>query len=513
MRYLFHMAIVALVATGLSVPALAADAAKAPASPPPPAAPAPAPAPATGTPATATPPAAKAYGSDHSFDPDWMKDFHNPMAGVTMGADFRWRWEYYDNSTSFNDATYSDLQSYFRYRARVWTTLQMDKDIDINARMVYEPRTYFLPNSDVADKQGTAGPTRVNEALLDKLNVTMRNFMDLPVTAVIGRQDIVLGAGWLVAEGTPMDGSRTGFFDAARFTWMIDTENTLDLIYADQRASENAWLHPINSQDFLFAPTDDQDGMLYWTNKSIKDTVLEGYILYRNSNPVNGPYPNSGVSSSNSFKSDRGTYGGAISQKLDKNWDYRVEAAFQNGHAQTSGSSTSESDIDAWGTNNVLTYKWNDPCENTTHFGWEFLSGEDDSSITGFDTMWGKYARWSDLYANAYKYEAGPANWTNLSKFDIGHSFKLDPQWTLSGDYYLLLAPNQPLDGTQPNSSGPEFGSGNLRGQMLQTYLRYQYTKQLAGHLGAEYFFPGNYYSPDTRDEAMFFRAQLEYTF
>lgn len=531
MTKFLYMAIVALVATSLSVPCLAADTGTAPAAAAPPTAPAapaapaatkapvapaatPAPAtPAATMPATAPAAAPKPYGSDHAFDPDWMKDFHNPADWITMGADFRFRWEYWDNATTFSNDTPGDISSYLRYRARIWSTFKLNKDTDFNFRMVYEPRTYFQPNSDNPDAPGTAGPTRVNEAVIDKLNITMRNFLDLPVTAVIGRQDIVLGKGWLIAEGTTADGSRTQGFDAARFTWMIDQDNTLDMIYADQRASENAWLHPINSQDLVFAPTDDQDGMLYWTNKTFKDTTLEGYILYRNSNPVNGPYPNSGISSSNSFKSERGTYGGAISQNLDKNWDYRVEGAFQNGHAQTSASTTKESDIDAWGTNNVLTYKWNDPCENATHFGWEYLSGDGDSSLAGFDTMWGKYARWCDLYAYSYKYESGTANWTNLSKFNVGHSVKLDPQWTATGDYYLLLAPDNPLGGTQPSANGPAFGNGNIRGQLLQGYLKYQYNKQLAAHFCAEYLFTGNYYAPDTRDDAVFFRAQLEYTF
>jgi hypothetical protein len=490
MKKLFYITVVALVATSLSVPAFAADAATAPAAPA-----------ATAPPATPAEPAASSLADQ----------FHHPADWATLGADLRLRWEHWDNATTMTNDAPGDVASYFRYRGRIWTTITLDKDITVNARLVYEPRTYLQPNSDNPDAPGTAGPTRVNEALLDKLNITMKNFLDLPVTAVIGRQDIILGKGWLVLEGTTVDGSRTQYFDAARFTWMLDADNTLDLIYADQRASENAWLHPINSQDLVIAPTDDQDGMIYWTNKATKGTTLEGYVLYRNSNPVNGAYPNSGISPANSFKSELGTYGGAISQDLDKNWDYRIEGAFQNGHRQTSQGGPMH-DVDAYGTKNVLTYKFNDPCENSTHVGWEYLSGNDQDSdrYEGFDTMWGKYASWCDLYAYSYKNEAGTANWTNLNKLNVGHSMKLDTQWSVSGDYYLLFA-NESNNNSA--STAPEFGNGYLRGHLLQGYLRYQYNKQLSAHFCAEYLFPGNYYSPDTRDDAMFFRAQLEYVF
>jgi hypothetical protein len=492
----------------VAVPAPKPVAAPAPAPAPKPVA-APAPAPELKPMAAPAPAPAPVAANDHPFDPSWMESFHNPADWVTMGADVRLRWEYWDNATTLDSQANGDIASYFRYRARIWTGLQIDKDIQVNARMVYEPRTYFLPNSDNPDALGTAGPTRVNEALFDILNVRITDFLGLPVTAVIGRQDIVLGKGWLVSEGTPLDGSRTGFFDAARFTWMLDTDNTLDMIYASQRASENAWLKPINSLDYAVTPQDEQDGMLYWTNKALKDTVIEGYGLYKNGNPINGDYDNMYVA--NSYKNELGTFGGALSQKLDLNWDYRIEAAYQNGHRQTTDGGKMY-DVDAYGTNNVLTYKFNDPCENATHIGWEYLSGNDQDSdrYEGFDTMWGKYARWSDLYAYTYGRESGTANWTNLNKFNVGHSVKLDPEWTFSGDYFLLFANESNSDSS---STTPSFGEGYLRGHMVQAYFKYQYNKQLSAHLMGEYLFPGNYYSPDTRSDAMFFRTQLEYVF
>jgi hypothetical protein len=467
-------------------------------------------------PATTQAPApAPAPVADQPSQGNWLDTFHKPADWLTLSADVRLRWEYWKNNTTFDSGTRENITSRFRYRLRLGGTASIDKDIDFNVRMVYEPMTYLLPNDDNAEKAGTAGPTRINEALFDKFNFTIRNFLELPVTAVIGRQDLFFGKGWLIADGGPMDTSRTGYFDAIRFTWTMDKDNSLDLIYAHDMAQEDMWLHPINAQELAITEQDEHDAMLYWTNKSFDNTVLEAYYLYKNDNPVDHAFPNSGgLAPANSHKDEISTFGGAVSQKLDLNWDYRVEGAIQGGNkADASGKMR---DLQAWGTNNVLTYKYNDLNENASHIGWEYLTGDKRSTnkIEQFDPLWGEWARWSDLYANATGIEAGTqastskGEWTNLDKFNVGHSIKLSPEWTVTGDYFFLLAPEHPLAG-----SDERFGNGYVRGHLLEAYLKYQCSKQFSAYLQGEYFFPGNYYSPDDRDEALFVRLNIEYVF
>ncbi len=58
-----------------------------------------------------------------------------------------------------------------------------------------------------------------------------KNPLDLPATVTVGRQDIFLGDGWLVGDGTPNDGSFTFFLDAARLTVDLkDQHTTIDAI-------------------------------------------------------------------------------------------------------------------------------------------------------------------------------------------------------------------------------------------------------------------------------------------
>ena len=114
------------------------------------------------------------------------------------------------------------------YVPRSWEVEIIDEqldDIDFNMRLVWEFRVWDHP-------------TRKNqhidfdEILFDRFNLTMRNMFDMPLTGVIGRQDIILGKAWLVLDGTPLDGSRTIYLDAARFTYDWEEKDTkIDMIY------------------------------------------------------------------------------------------------------------------------------------------------------------------------------------------------------------------------------------------------------------------------------------------
>ena len=39
------------------------------------------------------------------------------------------------------------------------------------------------------------------------------------------------GEGFLLSDGTPQDGSRTFYFNAARAKWKVDERNTVDFTY------------------------------------------------------------------------------------------------------------------------------------------------------------------------------------------------------------------------------------------------------------------------------------------
>lgn len=114
-------------------------------------------------------------------------------------ADFRFREAYQGNIKSLNSDLPASDWFMQRYRLRGQFTFSPSKDVDINSRVVWEFRHYH--GSELEQTLDWS------YGLFDKLNVTWRNVLDLPLTITAGRQDIKLDSGWLVSDGTP--GQRT----------------------------------------------------------------------------------------------------------------------------------------------------------------------------------------------------------------------------------------------------------------------------------------------------------------
>ena len=114
--------------------------------------------------------------------------------------------------------------------------------------------------------------------IIDNLNVQWKKPLDLPATLTVGRQDIFLGDGWLVGDGTPEDGSFTYFLDAARLTYDLkDQHTTIDAIGLVQYARPDAWLPtlgpsgtvPGDPEGLLLTDQNEKGAILWIANKSL----------------------------------------------------------------------------------------------------------------------------------------------------------------------------------------------------------------------------------------------------
>ena len=97
---------------------------------------------------------------------------------------------------------------------------------------------------------------------------------------------------------------------------------------------------------------------------------------------------------------------------------------------------------------------------------------------------------------------------SNLHRVAFGHKFKPNKQWEILTDYHLLWA-----DENTFRDNAKFTNDGNFRGHLLTCWARYNFTKQLKGNLVAEYLWPGHYYGPNNRDNALYFHWTVEYTF
>jgi hypothetical protein len=422
------------------------------------------------------------FASAEDFEA-WIDDIKNPTPWLTWYGDIRLR-EIFAPNLLLN----REDRHFQRYRFRAGAKIMPHENIDFNFRMVYEPRHYCHPDR--------LGPWANSEAIIDRLNVTWRNFLGMPVTMTAGRQDIILGDGWLVLDGTPLDGSRTIFFDAIRGTIdMPDWQSKLDLIYICNSADSDR-LSPVCDKDFHNHEDDEQGAIVYFTNNSVEDTQYEGYFIYKH---------NEAVVACSGCNADIYTFGGRMVRRIDDNWRCNAQGAYQFGESR-------DKELCAFGFKSQLSYWMNDDWNNNFRLGYEFLSGQrheaDSAEDTRFDPLWGRWPQFSELYVYPVALENRPGEMSNLHRINLGWSFNPIENMEVCADYHVLFADQNQIGLSNAFISN----DGYCRGQLLAGLMKYKFNKFVSTHVLAEVFFPGNFYA-DTRNEtAGFFRYELMFS-
>ena len=206
---------------------------------------------------------------------------------VRVGGDLRLRQEYFDKIPISKDppgVTRAGENNYFRMRTRLWTEIDLSQDVLFKVRAVNEFRHWQRP--DQAGKPDNATYDFPDEVVLDNLFLEVRNLMDQKIDLRVGRQDLMYGNGMVILEGTPKDGSRTTYFNAAKLTVREIPDTTVDFlaIYNDP---EDELAMNSTDRDLTGLVSGNNEmresgGGFYLKNKSIKDLPLEVYGLYKN---------------------------------------------------------------------------------------------------------------------------------------------------------------------------------------------------------------------------------------
>ncbi|NCC29105.1 MAG: hypothetical protein EOM22_13455 [Gammaproteobacteria bacterium] len=425
------------------------------------------------------------------------------------GADLRLRQVFIGN-VGLNDQSPTADRTFQRYRGRIWGIYAPTDQIVGTARLMWEGRHYDKPKENQWPVPGFE--TRYSGGLFfDLLDVAFNDIGGAPLSVKVGRQEIILGNGWLVLEGTPLDGSRTIYFDAARATYNLESiGTTLDLIYLNQDADTGRFPSPLNGVIEDQIEQNETGAIFYARNKSlVKATDLDAYLIYKSSTPDNTP-GNIRVNNGAPFPSppDSGvayTLGMRAESKPTPHWALRAEGAYQWG-------TRNDTDLDAFGFNGRATYSLNDPLANRFHLGYEFLSGNDpDSNDTqAFDPLWGRWPQWSELMIYQWPLESRVGEATNLSRLNLGWGIQAHPTTLITVDYHALWA-EEMTTRTQAQLVNLS-GESRFRGHLATAWFKTKLSKHVAGHLVAEYLWPGDYYAENRRDESYFVRAELNLT-
>jgi hypothetical protein len=450
-----------------------------------------------------------ASAQDAAAIEDFIKKSKEPVPWLSWGADARLREIFTPNLLLDREDRH-----FQRYRFRLWASVKPIEDISFNARLVWEPRHFCQPSRTLTARDARViDEWTMNEAIPDRFNVQWKNFLGLPVTITAGRQDIIFGNGWLVLDGTPLDGSRTIFFDAIRGTVDLeDWKTTVDLIYICQQADSDQHIGPFCDKDFHNIEQDEQGVIVYVKNKCLPKTQIDGYFIYKADKQDLGSEPGDvGAGRLAPWQvgtdADIYTFGARVAGELDENWKYRAECAYQFGNKNGR-------DLSAFGFNSRLSYFLKDACNNNFRVSYEYLSGDDPDpgdggTDTGFDPLWGRWPQWSELLAYTIALENRPGEQSNLHRFGVGWSCNPHEKLEVCADYNLIFR-DEKVDSF--NREAAYFQNGCFKGQLLTGLLRYKISPRISGHLLAELFFPGDFYNDNRNEVAGMFRYEIVFT-
>lgn len=399
----------------------------------------------------------------------------------------RFRLVTWDNAISLDD-TASTSRTFTRHRTQLGVTWKPDPILTVGFQLANEFRYHAQPSTTEFD---------FDEIFIDQLYGTLTRPLDLPVILTLGRQNIILGEGFIMLDGSPLDGSRSIYFNAARLDWEIAANHRLTSIFVYDEETD-AWLPVVHEQDQALVEQDEKGGGLYYTGQFHRLTA-NGYWIYKHRS-CNDAIP---------FGSDINTVGGRIAADLTEKANLKLiaEGALQFGDR-------GNNDRSAYGGYGYVQYKPG-PAQSAFYIPAElragviYLSGDDPSTdeYEGWDPMFARWPKWSESYIYTQIREDGVAWWTNLVSLNARVQFALAEEVDLRFDYHHLSAPE-----SKGVSSGFPGGDGTTRGDLFIGKLMYRFDTHWSGHLLWEGFEPGDYYF-DGADSYAWIRTELMFRF
>jgi len=428
---------------------------------------------------------------------------------VDLGFEERARNEHYNNTDSNSGGL--DQRNQFRFRTRLWAVAGLTPDLELAAGLCYEARKikqqdYLTYSNAYTGESKTHTQFNGREVFFETLYVKYK--LSSQVSAKVGRQDIVRGEGFILMDGTPGDGSRSGYFNAVdlAYAW---SQSKLEFIAIDDPAQDR-FLPQINKIDRpaeanLLTEWDEQALGLYYSGKEWTGTTLDAYCILKAEKNFNLWNPTKVA-----FQPDRkfSTVGTRVAKVLGYGLTATGEFAYQFGHQDAGLDPRSQSatpvtakNISAWGGYGRATKSFDAPWTPALAVGYIALSGQDPHSgkITAWDPVFSRFPKWSEYYAYALAPEKGVAYWQNLSMWQVEATCSPCKAVDLRATYYKMAAFEA--------STGTDKDRGNL--YELRADMRF--TPGFKGHVVYERMIPGNFKA--TNDPGYFFRAEVAYTF
>lgn len=392
------------------------------------------------------------------------------------GADERVRLVFTDNMMDA-DSSKDDEMNFMRFRTRAWGSYNFGHGVSVGGRLTNEFRPYFRPDRDFT----------VHELVVDQMYLELKGTLTPRLTLKIGRQDIILGEGFVVLEGNPLDGSRTIYFNAVRATLEI-SKGTLEG-FLIVNPSKDRFFPVIHDPEIAHQGLVEQQERavgLYLTRQVQKSLKGEFYHFTKREQQ-RAAFPGSTIH----------TTGSRISGQVGSLFRFAGELAVQSGTYGTKDRSGTGGYIEA--RKDLPFYPAASVMLNYTR-----LSGDDPSTLDneGWNPVFSRWPKWSELYIYTLASESRVAYWTNLSMLSTGFNLRLNPTTDLDFAYRYMKS-------IKPGPVRPVIDpKGRGRGDMWLTKVNFKLNKYLSGHFLAELMKPGDFYVGNN-NLTYFIRAEL----
>ncbi len=404
------------------------------------------------------------------------------------GGDFRFRTVYFDNipyaplpGGGGPTEARGGANSFQRYRTRVFGEYHPSDELYVRGRLVNEFRTVQKPD-------GKYNWSAFDETVIDNLFVDYKHDM---FDVRVGRQDMIYGTGKLILDGTPKDGSRTIYFDAAKVSYKGIDNTTVDFLAMYTQAHDPLALHSQDRDIVGLGPGNAYDGAeaggaVYIKNKSSESLPWEAYWITKTKEQA--------LPTTQSIDDPINTVGTRLMPKSDKGViTGNLEMAYQSSPGMDAFM------VDALASWHIEGMEEQKACLG---LGWYHISED-------WNPVFARWPQYSELYVYSFD-TTGAGQWKNVSMPHI--DFSISPMKNLKSDFLLgyMFAPE--TDG---------FGSGHNRGLLFTWWNRFTIKEQLfsqrdklTGHVLFELMQPGDYYNGTQRDHtATFLRFELNYAF
>ena len=450
------------------------------------------------------------------------------------GVDLRFRVDSYDNLPNGNGSRNGQVSGAFadltRTRTRLWGSAYYG-DSGLYARIANEFRTYdnYAPSHNY---------NRFPDQLfVDSLYLDFNNLFDL-ASIRIGRQDMKYGAGRVIADGTPADGSRSAYFDAVKLSLKVTDKTKADFFGIYTRPVDFLTLGDADGSDYNITSYDGATGGAdriddltewgigtYWTVKEISALPMEYYLIYKQESRWH-----KGGNSANTIPGRQyATLGLRLTPKFTDDFKGDFEAAYQFGRTDSDSSrGIGSQSINAFMLYGGLTYTATSLSETKPYatLALLYLSGDDkdsaydrnggpSTSVTGWNPVYGRYTCIGELPVKMY---GSSYRWSNLiwPHTELGFQFKMFDRKN------SVKLQTGPMFADKDDRTAAPVNDDNLyRGWYTQASYECELLKEivnkrgaLKGRLLAEQMFYGDYYYQNNRPDAGYYlRAELTMTF